>query len=749
MPDPSRIPSQPQLDSHKVDWALLLFTRLQRFAWDVSGVVTLALALMTLLAIIAPSLTSGYLRWWAHLLSIWFGWGSLWILGLISLAGLLMLRRRVSGWHEMPWRNVFALEAAAFTTLAWLAVLGGTSLERADAGLDGGRIGWALAYFIGKPLLTYGFFGELLRILLLSLLLLFTLLAGFGVTSRLVAWIKMQAGLTESFSDLPVEPPPAVSTMQSPSSAPKRKTSPLPAAFRKRLHLPTHGEAVEKPTAPPPRDERLPPLDLLVNEVANHPDERSINMTAGVIEKTLSEFGIPARVVGFRVGPTVTQFAVEPGYIDKTGNGEADANRQKVRVAQISTLSRDLALALSAERLRIEAPVPGRPYVGIEVPNARSSVVRLRPILEAEAFYRVGSPLAITFGRDVSGQPVIADLAKMPHMLVAGTTGSGKSVCIAAITTCLVMNNTPADLRLVMIDPKMVELVRFNGLPHLLGKVETDLERILGVLRWTVAEMDRRYRLLEASHSRNLESYNHKIHRRKGEQRAGGVPGQPLPQIVVLIDELADLMMSAPEQTEPAIVRLAQMARATGIHLVVATQRPSTDVVTGLIKANFPARISFAVASSIDSRVILDTTGAESLLGRGDMLFLPPEASSPLRAQGVIVTDQEVERVITFWQQSSAAGGAEPAPWEDQLKQDAILADHDGLIEQAIKMVRGTGRASASMLQRRLHIGYPRAARLVDELEEMGMVGPPISGGREREVLIERDDELDIDPADK
>jgi S-DNA-T family DNA segregation ATPase FtsK/SpoIIIE len=431
----------------------------------------------------------------------------------------------------------------------------------------------------------------------------------------------------------------------------------------------------------------------------------------------------------------VTQFAVEPGFVEKEkpGNEGEAANRQKVRVAQISALNRDLALALSAERLRIEAPVPGRPYVGIEVPNLRATVVRLRPILESEAFYKINSPLAISLGRDVSGQPVIADLGRMPHLLVAGTTGSGKSVCIATITTCLAMNNTPEDLRFVMVDPKMVELVRFNGLPHLLGKVETELERILTVLRWTVAEMDRRYKLLEASHSRNIDTFNRKARRRKGEA--------PMPRIVLMIDELADLMMSAPDQTEHNLVRLAQMARAVGIHLVVATQRPSTDVVTGLIKANFPARISFAVASSIDSRVILDTQGAESLLGRGDMLFLPPESSGPIRAQGAMVTDQEVERVITFWQKSARLEGQEePSPWEEMLEQEAILADRDGLVEQAIRVVRETQRASASLLQRRLHIGYPRAARLIDELEELGVVGPGQGGGREREVLLGPDD---------
>jgi S-DNA-T family DNA segregation ATPase FtsK/SpoIIIE len=300
------------------------------------------------------------------------------------------------------------------------------------------------------------------------------------------------------------------------------------------------------------------------------------------------------------------------------------------------------------------------------------------------------------------------------------------------MTTCMAVNNTPDDLRIVMIDPKMVELVRFNGLPHLYGVVETDLERILGVLRWVTAEMDRRYKLLESSRSRNIDTYNRKMRRRKD--------AEILPRIVVMIDELADLMMSAPDQTEHTLVRLAQMARATGIHLVVATQRPSTDVVTGLIKANFPARMSFAVASSVDSRVILDTVGAESLLGKGDMLFLPPEAPAPLRIQGVMVNDKEVEQVINYWR-SKVGEESEQPPWEKMLEEEAILADRDELIEDAIDLVRSTQRASASMLQRRLRIGYPRAARLVDELEEMGVVGPSVGGGREREVLLGPEEE--------
>jgi len=464
-------------------------------------------------------------------------------------------------------------------------------------------------------------------------------------------------------------------------------------------------------------------------------DERTINQTAGLIMKTLSEFGIPATVIGYRVGPAVTQFAIQPGFLKKPGSDEEDAQQMKVRVAQIASLEKDLALALSAQRLRIEAPVPGKPYVGIEVPNTHSSVVRLKPLLESEEFHKTGAPLSMALGRDVSGHPVIADLSRMPHLLIAGSTGSGKSVCITALAACFAMNNTPEDLRMVMIDSKMVELIRFNGLPHLYGKVETNLDRIMGVLRWVVVEMEHRYRLLESAHARDLDAYNKKQSRKE--------PGGTLPRIVVMIDELADLMMSAPDQTEHNLVRLAQMARATGIHLVVATQRPSTDVVTGLIKANFPARLAFAVASGVDSRVILDYTGAESLLGRGDMLFLNPEVGNPVRAQGALITDMEIERIISHWQKSSDVEAADMPPWEKLLVEPDEGQD-DGLIEQAISIVRNSQRASASLLQRRLRIGYPRAARLLDQLEEMGVVGPSQGGGKERDVLVtETDEETD------
>jgi S-DNA-T family DNA segregation ATPase FtsK/SpoIIIE len=710
-----------------------------RFIWDIAGIFCLALALMTLLALVAPDWTSGLLTRWGDFLRDWFGWGAFWVALLVGLLGVQIFRRRTDISSAGFWGRFVFLELAAFASLGLLAALGGVDVLRAEAGLDGGRLGWGLAELARLLLEPLGLTSLIWLDLLFGGILVFTLIAGLSLSRPVSSWLRRAAQPAAQLQpelDVPasgvVESPLPSAGIAAPAAA-RRKPVTLPPQFRKNFRLTP--EEPSDPSVLPTRSDSLPPMDILVYEQYNRPDERTINQTAGLIEKTLADFGIPARVVDFRVGPTVTQFAVEPGYLEKdkpATEGEAAA-RQKVRVAQISSLARDLSLALAAERLRIEAPVPGRPYVGIEVPNPRASVVRLRPMLECESFHKVASKLAIALGRDVSGQPMVADLARMPHLLIAGTTGSGKSVCIAALTTCLVMNNTPEDLRLVMIDPKMVELVRFNGLPHLFGKVETEVERILAVLRWVVAEMDRRYKVLEASHSRNLDSYNRKAQRRKGVG--------PLPHIVVMIDELADLMMSAPDQTEHNLVRLAQMARATGIHLVVATQRPGVEVVTGLIKANFPARISFAVASSIDSRVILDTVGAESLLGRGDMLFLPPDASGPQRLQGVMVSDQEVEKVITFWQKNlPSAETQEPSPWEEMLAQEEILADRDGLMERAIEIVRQERRASASMLQRRLRIGYPRAARLVDELEELGVIGPAVGGGREREVLLEPDD---------
>ena len=714
---------EPEPRNNWLDRLARLDDHFGKYARDAFGVFMLAAALMTFLAL--GKFTEGWaLTPWADMLSLWLGWGAYLVVIAFGYVGFVSLYRNSA---RLGWGRVFALELASLLTLGLLAAIGGGSLTRAEAGADGGRIGWGLITLFWRIDRLWG-------TLLLLVLWILLLMTGFGIWALIERWLLKVAG-----EETPVEVPATQLELakeaeaEKPARQPRKKTSPaLPPEFRKSLRAAEQGD--KKPSAPRNRDERLPSLNILLADQNTRPDERTINQVAGMIEKTLAEFGIATTVIGFRVGPTVTQFAVQPGFMKKPGATEEEAQQMKVRVAQIASLQKDLALALSAERLRIEAPVPGKPYVGIEVPNTHSSVVRMRSILETDAFHKVGAPLAMALGRDVSGQPLVADLARMPHVLIAGATGSGKSVCITALAACLAMNNPPEDLRMVMIDSKMVELLRFNGLPHLYGKVETNVERILGVLRWVVVEMEHRYRLLEGANARDLEAYNRKLSRKK--------EGVPLPRIVVLIDELADLMMSAPDQTEHNLVRLAQMARATGIHLIVATQRPSTDVVTGLIKANFPSRLAFAVASGVDSRVILDSTGAETLLGRGDMLFLNPEVGSPVRAQGVMITDMEIERLIAHWKKAADEVDDAP-PWEKLLSEPEENED-ESLIEKAVVIVRQSQRASASLLQRRLRIGYPRAARLLDQLEEMGVVGPSQGGGKERDVLVSPLDEDEL-----
>lgn len=697
-----------QKNADQSDGITDLLLRFGRFGWDIVGLALIAFALISLIGLIGYSINKPWaqgvlISLWVNLVARAFGWGWPLVVMAIGILGLMCLRRRFSQWPQIPLFRVLALEGLAFCLLTFLAIYNGFSLDRAEAGKDGGFIGWGLATLLDRIIpLPWG-------VVMVIGLGLFFLGYGTGIFQAiyhlLVNWLNNL----------------------NPTEIPRSDSPAISGGAEDNTQVPD----IQKPFS---RSPDLPSLDLLLSELNIAPDENYIEETARRIEHTLAEFGVPASVKGYRVGPTVTQYALEPGFVEKT-NPEGETIRQKVRVSQISALARDLALSLSAERLRIEAPVPGRDYIGIEVPNQLNTVVRLRPLLESEAFSRLTSPLAIALGKDVSGQPVVADLARMPHLLIAGTTGSGKSVLIAALAACLVMNNQPEDMRMAMLDPKMVELVRFNGLPHIFGKVETAIDRMLGVLRWAIMEMDRRYRLLEDARARDIETYNQRMIKR----------GQPkLPRIVIFVDELADLMMTAPDQTEHSLIRLAQMARATGIHLVVATQRPSTDVVTGLIKANFPARLAFSVASSIDSRVILDENGAETLLGKGDMLFLNPEAGTPLRAQGVLVSDEELERVIAFWKQRKIAGSEDqPPPWEELLEQAEEEENSDALVEQAIKIVRASQRASTSLIQRRLRVGYPRAARLMDQLEELGVVGPSQGGGREREVLLPPEDDFE------
>ncbi len=455
------------------------------------------------------------------------------------------------------------------------------------------------------------------------------------------------------------------------------------------------------------------PLSLLNGKIGK-PTSGDIKANTFVIQKTLENFGIPVEMGEVSVGPTVTQYTLKPA--------------EGVKLSRIMALNNDLSLALAAHPIRIEAPIPGKSLVGIEVPNKAKAIVSLKEILTVEDFKNRKNNLAIALGKDVSGKAWLDNLGKMPHLLVAGTTGAGKSVMLNSIIVSLLYQNNPDDLRFIMVDPKRVELPRYNGIPYLLAPVITEVNKTVNALRWCLNEMDRRFDILSKSGKRDIGSYN-KSSRYK------------MPYIVFIIDELADLMVVAARDVEAGIIRLAQMARAVGIHLILATQRPSVDVITGLIKANMSARIAFSVASSIDSRTILDTQGADKLLGRGDMLFITAEMSKPKRIQGAFVNDSEIKKVVSYIKEK----GGEPQYHEDIVEKQKVhgiagtgLGDDDELFEEAKETVINAEKASASLLQRRLRVGYARAARLIDLLEDAGAVGPA-DGSKPREVLISRE----------
>jgi S-DNA-T family DNA segregation ATPase FtsK/SpoIIIE len=467
------------------------------------------------------------------------------------------------------------------------------------------------------------------------------------------------------------------------------------------------------PAAPLP----LPDISRLAYYDDVAPDAANLHAKARLIEETLSSFKVEAKVREINPGPAVTQFALEPG------NG--------VKVRRITELQSDLALALAAPSIRIEAPIPGFARVGLEIPNAQIATVGLRETLESPSFSKGKQKLPIPLGRDVNGRYVIGDLTRMPHLLIAGATGAGKSVCLNAIISTFLSTRSPDDLKLLMIDPKMVELTGYNGVPHLQAPVVTEMDKVVGALRLTLREMERRYTLFSKLGVRNLDGYRMKM--------ADEVGAEHLPYLVVIIDELADLMMTAPDEVETLLVRLAQMARATGIHLIIATQRPSVDVLTGLIKANIPSRIAFAVSSLTDSRVILDMPGAERLLGSGDMLFLPPDAAKPQRIQGAFIEDRDVHFIVQHWYRVAPVPRY-AAEWLDLPAaggngDDDLDVEEDPLFEQALSIVRQQGTASASMLQRRLRVGYNRAARLIERMEDEGIIGPA-DGIRGRPVLV-------------
>src|SRR5579884_324125 len=652
------------------------------------------------------------LGWTAPLIAVW-----------LTAAGALVLQRYLQPATRLPGRQLAGAGLASGGLVGLAGLISALRSDGSEALDGGGLLGWAIARALTDAL------GPISAGLLLAFTLLAGAALGLGIPPLALArraWRLALGGRALIAAALqhcrrrPVPGRPLARRRE--VRAEGRGGTPTGIPARGAVHDAAHGDAGPLATPPPRSPWRLPPLSLLAAPTSATLAPVDLHQRARIIEETLASFHIDARVVEINEGPTVTQFGVEPGM--------------GVTVNRITARANDLALRLGATSLRIEAPVPGKRVVGIEVPNSASAIVTLREILATPEFERLSSRLGLALGRDVAGRPVVADLTRMPHLLIAGATGSGKSVCINGIIACLLMQCTPDDLQLLLVDPKMVELAPYEGIPHLRLPVVTEPDKVVGVLKWALQEMERRYALFVKHGVRNIESFNRTVagsddDQSRGRASAGPArpaPAKPLPYLVIIIDELADLMMTTPDEVELCLTRLAQKARATGIHLIVATQRPSVDVVTGLIKANFPTRIAFAVTSQVDSRVILDTVGAEKLLGRGDMLYLPAEAAKPIRVQGNYVSDAEIEALVRFWR---AQGAAEYDTTEIATVEALSAKQDDGveeLVERAIPVVREHKRVSVSLLQRRLGIGYPRAARLLDLLAERGVVQPAEDG---------------------
>lgn len=757
---------------------------------QLAALALLLIAALTFLG--AVNTTNGsLLDGWTRVLSILFGWSRYLAPFFFAGLGAWLMLDSLDMRPDIGWERPLALIILFFVLASFLQIVAvsfmevaPTSIAAAQAGQGGGLIGHALYDFMVGGLGLAGALLVLGVLLAIGLILLFNIplsqiITGFtdgmqnlrGMFTRSASQVKItQNGKervpTEMVTAPPRDPPtdrrrpPTNDVPRLPADfgmddAVNQEPPPVRPSVAARI---VGGGAPAQPVMH--REWRLPRVpDILEESVEQEISATEIRTKVKQIEETLAHFGVPAKVVEVNQGPTITQFGVEPGFLQQK-SADGSMRQTKVKVNRISGLQHDLELALAAAPIRVEAPVPGKGMVGIEVPNSQISLVSLRSVIESEEFQRVRtkSALAFALGQDVSGQPIVADLAKMPHLLVAGATGSGKSVAVNAMISCMIMTNTPDELQFVMVDPKRVELSTFNGIPHLLAPVVVEMDLAVAALNRTVQEMDDRYKKFAQVGARNLETYN----ALPEEKRRG----PKMPYLILVVDELADLMMTSPDEVEHTVTRLAQMARATGIHLVLATQRPSVDVVTGLIKANFPSRISFAVTSQVDSRVVLDTPGAEKLLGRGDMLYMASDSSKLARLQGCFVSDKELDRLVSYWKgfvdaappqmptvtTISNAPKASVTPstvvyppatgamvqgglWSD-LKVEPKRSEEDELLEQAIRICQDNERASVSLLQRKLRIGYSRAAKLMELLVERGYVseeeGAPTKG---RQVL--------------
>jgi S-DNA-T family DNA segregation ATPase FtsK/SpoIIIE len=748
-----------------------------RFFREALALVLVLLAIVSVIALFAPD-AGAIVRPWHGLLSTLLGWG-------IAFAAPLLAGFAVMLWMKtMPAERWMAASGAGLVALALLGMfhlsVGGGS-DAVAAGQGGGAIGLAVSTILTSAVGIAGAWVVLVLLAAVGLLLYFNMTIGDLVAAYLAGRDERSERETEEARRAAARRPRGSEARAREEAAALAEARPglidrmrdrlagsgdvedePPVILRRERPAPGSTNGAARPVTPPlttdelaasvlaaeleqtetehlaeavgadgadaaleavERSWDLPGLELLADAPESSAAQMDLTAKGQRIRETLAHFGIGVKVARIQEGPVVTQYAldVDPG----------------IKLSRIEGLSDNLALALAARSIRIEAPIPGEPYVGVEIPNSAFDLVTLKEVLASRNHVDASkkSKLAFALGQDVAGQPFSADLSKMPHLLIAGATGSGKSVCVNALIDSLLMNATPAEVKLILIDPKRVELAQYKGIPHLLCEVIVEPDKAVNALKWTVATMESRYHEFAARGVRNIAGYNEAIR-----------PDQPrMPYIVIIIDELADLMMVSAYEVEATITRIAQLARATGIHLVVATQRPSVQVITGLIKANIPSRIAFAMTSGIDSRTILDTTGAEDLLGRGDMLYQPIDAPRAVRLQGVLVTDREIEAVARHWRAQGGPqyrpevtaprrGGKEGGrPGEDDDDDDA-----DALLTQAVDIVRRSDKASASLLQRRLRIGYARAARILDQMEDRGIVGPA-DGSRFREVLVTSD----------
>jgi len=632
-------------------------------------------------------------------LTSYFGWGILFFPFLLVFAGLMLVR--------LKWRitrpNILLGGIILLISLISLT----------KAGIVGLEIWQNLVVFLTKPgaiLVLLGFF-------FVGLVITFetSLEEIFLFGEKIFNLLKTTKGKIRRIRK-------PIITVKAPPLIEEKKITPTPVVTSKASPKDEFEEevTVQQTTSVRGQMWEYPPLSLLDDVVSGKADRGDVNKNAEKIEKTLESFGISARVVEINPGPAVTQYALEIPLGTK--------------LSKITTLATDLALALAAPtgQIRIEAPIPGRSLVGVEVPNYSMEIVTLKQMLSCEKMKKAKSKLTVALGLNVSGEPVIADIGKMPHVLIAGATGSGKSVCIHSFINAILFRASPWEVKFILVDPKRVELTQYEGIPHLLTPVIVEPNKVLAALKWAISEMDRRYKLFAEVGVRNLEAYN----------ELSGFAA--LPYILIIIDELADIILFSPADIEDAICRIAQMARATGIHLIVSTQRPSVDVLTGLIKANIPCRIAFNVSSQVDSRVIIDMPGAEKLLGRGDMLFIPPDQAKPTRIQGTFVSDGEIQRVIEFLKKQGLSpqykDEVTTPTVEVKMGEEGEIEEKDELFDEAVRVIRQYDRASASLLQRRLKIGYARAARIIDQMEKVGIVGPA-EGAKPREVFVKNADE--------